>query len=129
MPVDTPNEQTFAVMLPSSSQTANFNSSVIDLKDYVGRVAVILNAGGKTAGDAGDTTLDVRLYDGSESNGANATILNINATQVTTANSHQVLEVDTRSTARYLKAVCTIAGTNSPAFPVSMTVVGTKNLQ
>lgn len=128
--MDPKNELTISVMQPSTAKTSNWNSTVIDTQQYVGTCAVILNAGAKTAGDSGDTTLDVRLYGSSESNGANAVILNNNFAQVTTTNSHQVIQHDPRSTDyRYIKAVAIIAGTNSPSFPVSMTFLGQKKLQ
>jgi hypothetical protein len=127
---DPKNELTISVMQPATAKTANWNSTVIDTEQYVGTMAVILNAGAKTAGDAGDTTLNVRLYGGNESNGANAVILNNNFTQVTTTNSLEVIQHDPRSTGyRYLKAVAIIAGTNSPSFPVAMEILGTKKLQ
>jgi hypothetical protein len=127
---DIKNELTISVMQPATAKTANWNSTVIDTQQYCGTCAVILNAGAKTAGDTADTTLDVRLYGSAESNGANAVILNNNFAQVTTTNSHQVLQHDPRSTSkRYLKAVATIAGTNSPSFPVSMTFIGQAKLQ
>ncbi len=128
--IDPKNELTISVMQPSTAKTANWNSTVIDTQQYVGQMAVILNAGAKTAGDAGDTTLDVRLMHSAESNGANATNCSLAFTQVTTTNSHQTLAYDPRAfSGRYLKAVATIAGTNSPAFPVSMTILGTTKLQ
>lgn len=127
---DPKNELTISVMQPATAKTANWNSTVIDTRQYCGTCAVILNAGAKTAGDTADTTLDVRLYGSAESNGANAVILNNNFAQVTTTNSHQVLAHDPRSSAYpYLKAVAVIAGTNSPSFPVSMTFLGQKKLQ
>ena len=130
--MDLKNALTHAVMQPATAKTANWNSSVIDLQQFQGVVAVILNAGAKTAGDAGDTTLDVRLYAGAESNGANAVIINQNFSQVTTVNSYQVIGLDSRSlnsAQRYVKAVAVIAGTNSPSFPVSMGIVGKKQNQ
>lgn len=128
--IDPKNQLTISVMQPSTAKTANWNSSVIDTQQYCGQMAVILNAGAKTAGDTADTTLDVRLYGSAESNGANAVILNNNFAQVTTTNSLQVLAHDPRSVSyRYLKAVAIIAGTNSPSFPVSMTILGTTKLQ
>ena len=127
---DPKNELTISVMQPSTAKTANWNSSVIDVQQYQGTCAVIMNAGAKTAGDTADTTLDARLYGSAESNGANAVILNNNFAQVTTANSYQVIQHDPRSTGlRYLKAVAIIDGTNSPSFPVSMTFIGQKKLQ
>jgi len=127
---DPKNELTISVMEPSTSKTANFNSTVIDTQQYIGSMAVVLNAGAKTAGDAGDTTLNVRLMHSAESNGANATNCNINFTQVTTTNSLQTVAYNPREfSGRYLKAVGVIAGTNSPAFPVGISILGTKKLQ
>jgi len=128
--IDPKNALTHTVMLPSTAKTASWNSSVIDTQQYVGQMAVILNAGAKTAGDTGDTTLDVRLMYSAESNGANAVNCSLAFAQVTTTNSLQTLAYDPRGfSGRYLKAVAVIAGTNSPSFPVGMSILGTTKLQ
>lgn len=127
---DPTNELTFTVMQTAASKSANFNSAtVVDLQQFVGQVAVIANIGTKTAGDA-DATLDIRLMGSAESNGANATNLNINFTQVTNVNVLvEAKAVEARCGYRYLKAVAVIGGTNSPAFPVGMVVAGVQQQQ
>lgn len=127
MTKDLKNALTHASLAPAKNQGANFNSSVLDLQQYQGVVAVILNAG---VGTGTSPTLDVALYGGAESNGANAVALNITATQVANANSHQVIAVDTRAVGnRYLKAVCTIGGSSTPNIPCSLSTVGRKQNQ
>lgn len=127
MITDPKGQLTLEALLPAQSVTANTNSAIVDLLSYSGAVCVVINASAATAGTS--PTLDIRLMSGAESNGANATNLNVTATQITTTNSFQTLRVQTDSANRYLKAVATIGGTNSPAFPVSMDVVGVKQYQ
>lgn len=119
-----PNKLNIAVARPAAAFAANANITAIDLSTYVGSVALVVNAGAATAGSS--PTLDIYLQSGSESNGANATNLNVSATQVTATNSHQVLTVDTRAAGKYLKIVKVIGGTSSPSFPLGLTIVGQK---
>lgn len=121
--LDPKNELTIAALYPSQSLSANTNSEVIDLRDYQGRVAVIFNA--SAAGTGSASALDIRFMTSAESNGANATNLNINTTQVTNSgNVFETIAIDTKNCNRYLKAVPLYAGSN--AFPISMSLVGQK---
>ena len=62
-------------------------------------------------------------------NGTGPVNANVTLTQVANTNSFQVLEIDTRSVRRYLRLVQTIGGSSSPNFPVSIALVGTKQVQ
>lgn len=130
MIIDLKNALSHSAMAPAKNQGANFNSSVIDLQQYQGVVLVVVNAG---VGSGTSPTLDVVLHAGAESNGANSAAINVNATQVANANSLQVLAVDTRSlngaAGRYLKAVCTIGGTNTPIIHCGLSFHGRKKHQ
>jgi hypothetical protein len=72
--------------------------------------------GAATAGSS--PTYNAELQSGSASDGSNAAAFApANAvTEVTSTASTQVLEVDTRVAARYLKIVQTLGGTSSPSF-------------
>ena len=127
--LDPKNELTFTSLLATISKTSNSNTTAVDISQYVGNVCVIVDVGVKTAGDNADSTYDIALYSGAESNGANAAALNVNATQATNTAVFEVLSFDQRACNKYLKAVMTIAGTNSPAFPVGLSLVGKKQVE
>lgn len=127
MTPDLKNSATHAALYVSQAVAANANSAVVDLKDYIGNVTVILNAQAATAGTS--PTLNIRVMSGSESNGANATNASLNFNEVNSTNSLQTLNIDKRAIGRYMKLVGIIAGTNSPSFPVSATLVGVKQVQ
>src|SRR4051794_36270655 len=128
MILDPKNALTKVVMLVSAAVAASGNSLVVDLKDFIGRVSVLINHGPATAGSS--PTYDYALHSGNESNGANSVALNINATQIVNANNGvQELALDTRAlpaTHRYVKLVGTIGGTSSPSFPIGAVLIGTK---
>lgn len=127
MSADPKNEYTTTAARYPAAIAANANITGIDLRDYIGSVQVAVNVGVATAGT--DPTYDVYLQSGSESNGANATNLNVAATQFTNANAIQILSVDTRASSRYLKIVQVIGGTNSPSFPVCIDITGKKQVE
>jgi hypothetical protein len=109
-------------LLTAAAVAANTNSSTIDLQPYQGTVKVILNIGQSTAGTS--PTLDVQLQTSDVDTAANYVAFS-NYTQATNV-SFQSAGVDTRAAKRYLRAVSTIGGTNSPSFPVSIQAVGFK---
>lgn len=132
---------TFATLFASKSQaTNNTASSSLDMRGYVGVIALRVNFGVKTAGD-NDGTVTVFLQASADNTAANATNLGTtngifgSSVNVTTSNNTAAsgtLGVDTRelgSTLRYLFARIVLTGTNSPAYPVSCDSVGTKQVQ
>ncbi len=127
MTPDLKNQTTTTVLLNPSALAANTNITNIDLRDYIGNVQVGIFVGVATAGTT--PTLDVYLQSGSESNGANATNLNVAATQFSNANASQLLSVDTRAASRYLKVVPLVGGAISPSFPVVVTLQGVKQVE
>jgi len=129
MNIDPKNQQTVASVIPAKSQANNTGAGGVDLKDFIGRVAVIVDIGAKTAGDA-DGAISVKVATSNDNNISNAvdygtaTVATNNATAKT-----GVISVDTRNALRYLFAIPTITGTNSPAYPLSVVAVGTKQTQ
>lgn len=121
---DLPGVVTVTSVQPATSISANTNSSVLDLQLYHGAVGIIANIGANTAGDA-NAKWQGTLYDSADnssfaiSNAANA------FTNVTNANTLQVLDVDTRLARRYMKVVQNLYGVNT-AYPVSLSVFGQK---
>lgn len=127
-PETLPSEITSVYMLTKNS-TSNENSTVIDLKDFAGKVAVTLSAG-VLADNA--STVAVTLYDGAESNGANAATTGIAFSTITgnvASSTIETVEIDTRETDRYLKAVIVHGGSNASGGPISITASGYKQVK
>src|SRR5690242_1748322 len=124
---DPKNELTFTAALAAQAKTASWNVTGLDLKDYEGQIALIVNVGTVSGTNP---TLDVALQSGSASDGSNAAAFSpaVAATQFT-ASGEQILTFDKRAAGRYLKIVSTIGGTNTPTFTLGMTLVGRKKVQ
>ena len=120
MEYDLPNYLTRTVIFAAQSVTANTNTSVVDLANYQGKVMVNCNPGVNTAGTNPAVTLN--LFDSADN--TNFATFNVNSTSMTGTAGSQTVVVDTRATRRYLKGVAAIAGTNSPAIPLAVEVVG-----
>lgn len=129
MNLDPKNQLTVAAVIPAKSQTNNTGNGGVDLKDYIGRVAVRVDIGVKSTGDS-DGAIAVRVTTSATNNISNAT--NYGSSTVSTTNNTSAvgeISVDTRDALRYLFAVPAITGTNSPAYPLSVTLAGTKQVQ
>ncbi len=127
MITDPKNELTFTSVVSAQSKNANFTVTGIDLSQYLGQVALIINVG-TTSGT--NPTLDVALSSGDANDGSNAVAFSpaVAAVQFTAA-GQQILTFDKRSAGRYLKIAGTIGGTNTPTATVSMTLVAGKRVQ
>jgi hypothetical protein len=121
---DLPGSVTFSVLRPSAAVSSNSNTINFDLAPYQGKVGVVLNAGGNTAGDDANTKLVAAIYDSAD-NSSYAAISGATFTNVTNANSFQVYSLDTRVARRYMRVVMTVLGTNS-SFPAGLSIVGEK---
>lgn len=130
MNIDPANQLTITTLLhPSTNATNNSASDAFDLKDYIGRMAVRVSIGAKTAGDA-DGEITVKLQESEDNTAANA--VDINGVFVYTNNANTTsatLSIDTRERKRFLFARRIISGTNSPSYPVAVEVIGTKQTQ
>jgi hypothetical protein len=124
------NNLTFGGTAPLSRATNNANSFILDTQQYVGKVAVRVQIGVKTAGD-NDGTVSVQLRSSADNTAANAVNVAgtyaVNTTNNTAASGTIVF--DKRAELRYLFAYVVLAGTNSPAYPVAIATVGTKKVQ
>jgi hypothetical protein len=118
---DPSNTLDFTNALTNRSITANTNGLPIDLQQYKGGVAFLVATGNATAGTT--PTLDISISHSSDN--TNWSAANISGSQATNM-STQAITVDTRSVYRYVRPDLVIGGTNSPAFPVSVTMVGQK---
>lgn len=125
--VDPINNLTFSGTAPLSRATNNANSFILDTQQYVGKIAVRVKIGVKTAGD-NDGTISVQIRGSATNTAANAT--NISGTFAANTTNNTALDstivFDKRAEYRYLFAYVVLAGTNSPAYPVSIDTIGTK---
>lgn len=112
-------------LLPGARRTATANGSGVDLKDYDGKLKVILatSLGGGTT-----PTLDVKLQDSAD-NSTFADISGATFTQVTdSADATEAIGLEVTPRDRYIRAVVTISGT-SPTFDCAVIAVGAKKYQ
>lgn len=116
-------------LLPMQSVTATGNGTGVDIRDFVGELAVLLTAK-NTAGAT--PTLDVTL-EHSDDDSTYAAISGAAFTQVTDAGTlAAVLEkitVRADQVKRYVRAVKTLGGTTSPAFMTACVAVGVKQVR
>jgi hypothetical protein len=128
IPIDLKNMLTFATGLKSQAVATTTNGPWVDIRDYVGNITAVLNVAAATAGT--NPTMDVKVQDATASDGTgSADITGYTFTQVTTTDSLQQLNIDTRKSRRYVRLVFTIGGTSSPSFPCAAVLVGQKQLQ
>lgn len=118
---------TTVTLLANAARTANVAGTLVDIKDFVGKIRVIQDAGAITAGDA-NSTYTVHIEHSDDSNASNAVDANITLTAASNAASVVVSDVDTRAVKRYVRAVGNIAGGNSPSFPIGLTISGYKEI-
>mgnify|MGYP001458472393 CR=1 FL=1 len=124
---DLQGELTSISLLPGAAVATSGNGTGVDLIGYVGEVVAVLNAGVKTAGD--NPTMDIAFEDSANNSSFAAISPAVAFTQLTTAASVQVIRIDTRAVRRYIRAVKTIGGTSTPSFPLSVTMLGQKQVQ
>lgn len=128
---DPKNDLTHATLVTTAAHaTNNAASAGLDLKDYVGSIAVRVNIGVKTAGD-NDGAITVKLQSAANNTAAEATDITAAGNVATTNNTAAsgTLSVDTRACHRYLFSRVILAGTNSPSYPLAISTVGRKQVQ
>lgn len=120
---------TRVTVLTANSRNANVTTATggvsVDLKDFIGSVQVVYDAGAITNGDS-DSTFTIRLQH-SDSQNASFVNLNSNITLTNVASAGQI-GLNTRSMNRYLAVVGNVAGANTPVFPCSVQLVGFKQI-
>lgn len=107
-------------MIPAAVVTADGNGTGVDLKEYEGDVAFVMDAG---AG-SGDMTLDCKIQDSAD-NSSFADVTGGAFTQVTTSASVQKIVLKSDEIRRYVRAVKDVGGT-SPSFALSIKGLGFK---
>lgn len=110
---------TVTAVVPVATFTSDTNGSAIDIRNYSGEAAVIMQA---TAG-SGDMTLDVKLQGSADGSTGWADITGAAFTQVTTTASTQKISINTNETARYIRAVVDVGGT-TPSFVLGVSALG-----
>lgn len=108
---------------PVATVTSTSTGSGIDIRDYIGRMAVILTCGAASAGT--NPTITVKLQESAD-NSTFADITGATFTAVTDAASFQQIAIDCDSAERYIRAVGTVGGTNTPTFAYSVIGYGVK---
>ena len=128
--IDPVGELTWTQVLASKSHaTNNVASTGVDISNYVGTIACHVNIGVKTAGD-NDGAVNVVIQASATNSAAAATNIvgattNYIGTTNNTAASGEV-RFDTRAEYKFLFARVILSGTNSPAYPLSVTAAGLK---
>lgn len=113
---------TLVNLFPSAARTSSANGTGVDIADYEGNAAVVLDS---AAGTGTSPTLDVKIQD-SDDNSTFADVVGATFTQVTGAAASQqkkVIALD--KTRKYIRAVATIGGT-TPSFTFSVNILGVK---
>lgn len=135
MNVDLVNSQQFNTILAPISMATNNNATVgFDTKGYDGIIAVRVNMGVVTAGDAG-MTFTVRLQASATNAASNATncVGTIGSTLFTSTTNNTAsaatLTFDKRAEYRYMFLRTIITAGNSPAAPFAITAVGQLQMQ
>lgn len=110
-------------LVAAQAIAASANGAGVDIKDYVGTMQILLDAGVAT----GTTpTLDVKIQD-SDDNTNFTDVTGKAFTQVTTVASRQQMVLDINAVRRYIRAVSTLSGT-TPVYPISVQGVGVKQV-
>src|SRR5882724_12296542 len=125
MALDPENRLTYTNLVLNAPRATNYTAGLgVDLQNYTtGPVAVVVDIGTKTAGD-NDGTVTVQLQSATTNSAASAT--NISGAATNTSNNTTktaAIQVDPRAVSRYLFGRIILTGTNSPAYPVSVTMI------
>ena len=107
-----------------AARTATVNGSAVDILDYDGFAAGILQS---AAGTGTTPTLDVKLQDSADGSTGWADIAGAAFAQVTNAASRQIVKFNASAARRYIRAVATIGGT-TPSFACAACLIGKKQI-
>lgn len=108
---------------PAATVTSTSTSAGVDIRDYIGRMAILLSCGAATAGTAPTVTVKIQ---GSPDNSTFTDITGAVFTAVTTVASFQQIALDVDSAPRYIRAVATVGGTDTPTFAYAVMGYGAK---
>lgn len=117
--------------VPAKSQANNTGAFIGNITGFEGKLAIVVNIGTKSAGDS-DGAITLTALTSATNNISNATNAGGTGTVATTNNTTAggTISVDTRAAAGpFLFYGVTVTGTNSPAYPIGVCAVGTKQVQ
>jgi hypothetical protein len=121
LPSDVVGELNSGLLIANQSAAATVTGSWVDTQTYQGQLIVVANIGAKTAGT--NPTMDVKIQDATDNSGTGSADVTGGAfTQVTTVDSIQLKGFERNAVRRYVRAVATLGGTSSPAFPVAVSL-------
>lgn len=106
-------------LVPVATFDADANGTGVDVSEYDGPVAVVLNASAGT----GDMTCNIKLQSSATSGGTYADITGAAFTEVTTTASSQKIVIDPATTSKFVRAVVDVGGT-TPSFIVGAQIIG-----
>ena len=108
-----------------AAHTATVNGSAVDILDYEGHAAAILQS---AAGTGTTPTLDVKLQDSADGSTDWQDVSGAAFTQVTdAAAAAEVIKFNASDVRRYVRAVATIGG-STPSFTCAVSFVGKKQI-
>ncbi len=108
-------------LLAAGTYTNPITGSGVDIRDYTGQVAVIVDCG---PAQAGSGTAALQMYVGSSGTQASGFSSFGTLTSIPAAGGTSVFAVDTQACQRYLRVTGDVAA--SGRFPVSVSIVGKK---
>jgi len=111
-------------LLDPADRGTSANGSAVDILDYEGQAAAILQS---AAGTGTTPTLDVKIQDSADGSTGWADVTGAAFAQVTNAASAQVLKFNASAARRYIRAVATVGGT-TPSFTCGVSFVGKKQI-
>lgn len=113
---------TLTAVHPTAARTTTGQGSAVDLREYAGDVAMILDS---AAGSGTTPTLDVTLEDSADGSTGWGAVSGFAFTQVVGVASQQKAVLNKDAVKRYIRAVYTIGG-GTPSFTFSVNGVGMK---
>lgn len=111
-------------LVAAQSVAATANGTGVDISNHIGNAVVILDSGAASAGTL--PTLNVKLQSSADNSTNWTDVPNGAFPQITTVATLAKLVIRPRDLNKYLRAVSTIGGTASPAFPVAVHMLALK---
>ena len=112
---------------PIAAVTADGLSSAVDMVDYEGEVALIVDVSAPVAGT--NPTMNVKLQNADTSGGSYTDVSGGAFTEVTDTASAQKISLHRGALKRFVKLSLDIGGTSSPQYLVSAKILGIKKYQ
>ncbi len=104
-------------LIPIASVVATANGTGVDTQIYSGQIALVLDAK-NTAGSS--PTMAITFEDSANNSSFTAISPSVAFTGLTTSTSVQKVVMPRAGVRRYIRAVMTLGGTNSPAYLISV---------